>query len=93
MFVVSRMKQILIYFQAYQISFCLPPVTYREFHRFVQVKFAYGGLPIYTTTTPAAFKNDAQFESGQNQLKTNHLASLIKIRDTLCMKFFKIKTK
>ncbi len=32
--------------------------------------------PIYTTA-PAATKNDAQFKSGQNQLKNKQLALLI----------------
>ncbi len=45
----------------------------RAFHGFGQTKFANGGFDfrlkqIYTTA-PAAFKNDAQFKSGQNQLK------------------------
>ncbi len=39
--------------------------------------------PIYTYA-PAASKNDAQFESGQNRLKNNHLDSEIQVRDTLC---------
>jgi len=43
MFVVSWIKLILTYFQAYQISCYLPPVTYIMFHRFGQAKFAYGG--------------------------------------------------
>jgi len=33
---------------------------------------------------PAAFKNDAQFKSGQDWLKNNHLASLNQIYYTLC---------
>jgi len=37
--------------------------------------------PIYTTA-PAASKNDSRL-SGQNRLKNNHIASLI--RNTLCM--------
>jgi len=40
---------------------------------------------------PAAFKNDVQFKSGQNQLKNNHLASLSKICETLCVRFLKSK--
>jgi len=32
--------------------------------------------PIYTTA-PAASKNNARFESGQNQLENDHLALLI----------------
>jgi len=42
------------------------------FHRFEQIKFAYGGSilllairPIYTAV-PAASKNDDRFKSGQN---------------------------
>ena len=53
---------------------------YRAFHRFGRAKFAYCFdfklEPIYTTA-PAASKNDAQFKSGQNQLKSNHFALLI----------------
>ena len=32
---------------------------------------------------PAALKYDTRFKSGQNRLKNNHLAPLVKIRDTL----------
>jgi len=52
---------------------------HKAFHRFLLAKFAYDGsilgssqfilLPIYLL--------DAQFQSGQNQLENNHLASLI----------------
>jgi len=33
-------------------------------------------MPTYTTA-PASSKNNAQFKSVQNQLKINHIASLI----------------
>ena len=36
------------------------------------------------TTTSAASKNEAHFQSGKNRLKNNNFASLIWIRDTLC---------
>jgi len=39
--------------------------------------------PIYATA-PAASKNTALFNSGQNRLENNRLASLILIGDTLC---------
>jgi len=56
-------------------------ISYREFHRFWKAKFPDGGLifrlePIFNTA-PAASKNTAQFKSGQNWPKNNHLASLI----------------
>jgi len=38
--------------------------------------------PIYTAA-PAASKTDSRLKSGQNRLKNNHIASLI--RNTLCM--------
>ncbi len=46
---------------------------YRAFHRFGQAKFPDGGSVFW----PSAFKNDAQFKSGQNWLKNKQLALLI----------------
>jgi len=40
-----------------------------------QAKFPNGGLILGSSL--AASKNDAQFKSGQNRPKNNHLASLI----------------
>jgi hypothetical protein len=53
---------------------------YRAFHGFGRAKFAYGSLILDSSHLhycPAASKNDAQFKSGQNRFKNNHLASLI----------------
>jgi len=46
------------------------------FHGFGQAKFPYGGSvfrlePIYTTAPAAASENNAQFKSGENQIKRN----------------------
>jgi len=39
------------------------------FHGFGEAKFAHGGLILIYTAIPADSKNNAQFKSGQNQLK------------------------
>jgi len=57
-----------------------------------QAKFPDGGLVSgsrqFCITAPVAFKYDALFERGQNQLENRRLALLIEIRDTLCRKTF-----
>ncbi len=56
---------------------------YRAFHGFVQAKFPDGGSILGSSqlfnnaAVPAASKNTAQFKSGQNQPKNNHLSLLI----------------
>jgi len=42
------------------------------------------------TSGPAASRNDVLIKSGQNWLKNNHLALLISIRDTLCIKNYHV---
>jgi len=63
--------------------------TYRAFHRFGQAKFPDGGSVLgssqFFILPEAATKNTARFKRGQNWPKNNHLASLIYIRNILCM--------
>jgi hypothetical protein len=54
---------------------------YRVFQRNRQAKFAYSGsilkLKPIVSTAPDASKNEAHFESGQNQLRNNYLVTSI----------------
>ncbi len=50
---------------------------YILFHGYGQAKYAYGGSVLGSSQLIAASKNNAQFKSGQNGHKNNHLATLI----------------